>query len=102
MTDEEIDFEMQCAFASIRGLIQGFKRGFYQSRTIHIRPQCMAGESEEMGFQMYKVFRHEEWYRLYEVPGYLYEIYLSAVIECQIEETIYDLAEFCDENDCSP
>jgi hypothetical protein len=51
---------------------------------------------------MYKVFKYRTWKRLYEVPGYIYEIYLAAVVECQIEEFIFDLAEFCDENDCSP
>jgi hypothetical protein len=55
-----------------------------------------------MGFYMYKIFKYETWGKIYEIPGYLYEIYLSAIVECQIEEFVYDLAEFCDENDCSP
>jgi len=50
---------------------------------------------------MYKIFGKEEWWRLYELPGFLYEIYLTSVLECQVEELIFDLAEFCDKNDCS-
>ena len=62
----------------------------------------MGPESQEMGYLLYMVFSQESWVRLYEVPGYVYEIYLSAFDECQLEETVYDLAEFCDINDCSP
>lgn len=54
-----------------------------------------------MGFEMYKVFKYEEWGKIYLIPGYVYEIYLSAYVECQVEEFIYDLAEYCDENDCT-
>ena len=61
----------------------------------------MGGESEEMGYQIYKIFKDQDWVRLYELPGYLYEIYLSAVTECQVEEMLFDLAEFCDKHDCS-
>lgn len=32
----------------------------------------------------------------------MYEIYLSAVVECEVEDTIFDLFEFCDKKSCSP
>jgi len=41
------------------------------------------------------------WSRLYELPGYIYAIYLSADSECQLEELVFDLAMFCDKHNCS-
>lgn len=99
--DEDIDKEIQSDFESARGFIQGFKRGFYNSISLKIKPQCFGDESQEMGFHIYEILRHLKWGRLYEIPGYMYEIYLSAVVECQIEETIYDLAEYCDKDGCN-
>ena len=54
-----------------------------------------------MGYQIYQIFHEEDWIRLYEVPGFSYEIYLSVVGECQMEELVYDIQVYCDQNDCA-
>ena len=54
-----------------------------------------------MGFQAYMIFKDFDWARLYELPGFVYEIFLSADQECQLEELIFDFAMFCDKHNCS-
>jgi len=47
------------------------------------------------------VIYHSQWVRLYEVPGYIYELYLTTTDQCEIVDVFYDLAEYCDSADCS-
>lgn len=55
-----------------------------------------------MGFQLYTIVKVFDWARSYELPGYIYELFLTADTECQLEELVFDLAMFCDKNSCSP
>ena len=97
MSEEQtLRYEVILAVASTRGIIQGIKRGFYSSISLQIKHTCLNREVQEMGYQIGLIFEHGAWARVYEIPSYLYEIYLSAVVECQLEEFIYDLLEFCD------
>lgn len=54
-----------------------------------------------MIYHVYKVFFDQEWQNMFIVPGFVYDIYLSAVVDCQVEELIYDLFEFCDKHNCT-
>ena len=76
--------DVENTFAAARGSIQGFKRGFYNQKSLEIRPECFGSESDEMGFQVYSIFKDFDWARIYELPGYFYQIYLSADNECQL------------------
>ena len=55
-----------------------------------------------MGYQIYLITENWDWARMYELPGYTYQIYLSAVQECQLEALVYDLVRFCHDHSCSP
>jgi len=101
MTEEEQILLMHEVFAGIRGTFQGFKRGFYKGTSIQLKPSCLGSESIDMGYEIYKIFQTSDWVRLYEVPGFSYEIYLSMVSECQMEELVYDIQVYCDTNDCA-
>ena len=55
-----------------------------------------------MGYQIYTITENWDWARIYEVPSYVYQIYLSVVQECLLEELVYDLFRFCHDHECSP
>lgn len=65
------------------------------------KPQCFGEEAMDTGFQTYLVIYTMNWARLYEMPGYIYDIILMADKECELEESIYDLFEFCSLYDCT-
>lgn len=100
-SDERVEREMKNIVYSARGFIQGFKRGFYQANSLVIKPTCFGNQTEEMIYHVYKVFFDKEWENLFIVPGFVYDIYLSAVVDCQVEELVYDLFEFCDKHNCT-
>ena len=94
---KKIDYNL----AGIRGIIQGLKRGFYQEYTFEIKPNCFGETTEVMVYNFYEIIDYQIWYRLYEVPGYVYELWLVADQECQLEEAIYDIMVICDTHVCS-
>ena len=55
----------------------------------------------DTGFNVYMIIRFFNWARLYEMPGYIYDLTIMADKECEIEESIYDVLEFCSNNDCT-
>jgi hypothetical protein len=50
---------------------------------------------------VYEIYEYKIMYRLYELPAYLYDLYLIADSECELEEKIYDLMVICDTHICS-
>ena len=51
--NESIKLEFEEHFQGARGFIQGFKRGFYKSESLEVRPECFGAESQEMAFMIY-------------------------------------------------
>jgi hypothetical protein len=94
---KKIDISM----AAVRGTIQGLKRGFYQEYTYEIKPNCFGESTEVLLYKFFEIIEYEIWSRLYEIPGYVYELWLVADQECQLEESIYDLIVICDTHVCS-
>jgi hypothetical protein len=86
---------------SARGYVQGFKRGFYNSKNLEIRPYCFGNQTENMIFLVYRVFFEGQLQNMFIVPGFVYDLYLSATQECQMEELVYDIFEFCDNHNCT-
>ena len=99
--DMDLISQIDIVFASIRGAVQGLKRGFYKQYTLEISPQCFGEESEIMGYRIAQLIKNEEWVKLYEVPGFVYDILIMAVDKCGLEENMYDLMAFCSNHDCS-
>jgi hypothetical protein len=87
--------------AAVRGTIQGLKRGFYQEYTFEIKPNCFGETTEVQMFKFFEIIEYQIWSRLWEIPGYLYELWLVADQECQLEESIYDLIVICDTHVCT-
>lgn len=52
-------------------------------------------------YNFYEICSYQVWSRLYEVPGYIYELWLVADQECQLEEAIYDMMVICDTHVCT-
>ena len=94
---QKIDYNM----GAIRGIIQGMKRGFYQEYTYEIKPNCFGETTEVLLYKFYEILEYKIWSRLYELPGYIYELWLVADQECQLEESIYDIMVICDTHICS-
>ena len=93
----KIDYNM----AAIRGTIQGMKRGFYQQYTFELKPNCFGETTEVLLYKFYEIVEYEIWERLWEVPGYLYELWLVADQECELEAGIFDLMVICDTHVCT-
>lgn len=104
MTEEEeynLLIKIDIHLAATRGLIQGLKRGFYQQYSFELKPNCFGEESEILLYKTYEIIEYEIWSRLYELPGYIYDLYLIADSECELEENIYDLMVICDTHNCT-
>lgn len=68
--------------ASIRGTIHGYRRSFYKQYSYELNPQCFGEEAEIVGYRVWFILEREQWLHLYEVPGFLYSLYLLATDEC--------------------
>jgi len=66
-----------------------------------IKPQCFGEEAMDTGFNVYIIIYFFKWARLYEMPGYVYDLFIMFDKECEIEESIYDIIDFCSTYDCT-
>lgn len=77
------------------------KRGFYQQYSYEVKPNCFGEESEVLMYKIYEIIAYEVWFRLYELPGIFYDLYLIVDKDCQLEENVYDLVVICDTHICT-
>ena len=54
-----------------------------------------------MLYKIYEIMEYRIMHRIYELPGYFYDLYLIADSECELEENIYDLIVICDTHICT-
>ena len=94
--DENVRIELENDFFAGKGLIQGFKRGFYKRYSYEIQPQCFGEEMQIIGFETYSIFEYENWAELYELPGFLYQLWLMLDVSCELEDMLYDIMIFCE------
>ena len=85
-----------------RGFAQGYHRGLYKDYDWELTESCLSKESVKQLYYIQEIFAAFEWTRAIDITGLLFNMYHNVDTQCTLEDTLYDLANFCFDHDCSP
>ena len=85
--------------AGFKGLLEGFKQGWYDRYSVQLHPQCLGEESLVLEYQLYDVWVNQKVQRYYEIPTLATGLYGMLATECHIWEVWTDVGRLCREND---
>ena len=85
ITDENYDqlmskIEYYCL--GIKGLLQGYKRGFYKQESFETLPQCFGDEPQVLIYKIYDICYELDMGRLFELPPLIFNLYYMIMSSC--------------------
>ena len=94
----EIDLPIQ----RLRGIIQGWTRGFYKAYDYEIPEKCLNKDSVAYFWYIGNAFENFDFLNSYKILMLMYNVYFMFDYNCDIEEHGYDIANYCFNHDCDP
>lgn len=98
----EIMWEYDYAVSIIRGLVQGFTRGFYKDYDYDLPAECFGKDSTMQIYYVIEAFSSLEFEQILSAFGLMYNLYFMFDFECETQDHLYDLSQFCFDHDCNP
>jgi hypothetical protein len=93
----EIDLEVQ----KKKGFFQGWHRGFYKDYDWEIGTKCFNRDSVAQMYYIKEIGSEFALNRFGELQGLFFNLYFMFDHECEIDDNLNDLANFCFDHDCS-
>jgi len=59
--EKDIISQIDVIYGGLRGLLEGYKRGFYKEYSYELSPQCFGEESEVNGYRVVYIIKNEQW-----------------------------------------
>ena len=96
----EIMWQIDEDISKTRGFIQGFNRGFYKNYSYEIEENCFGKSTTRVLYLIQQEFDNFDILRLPEIWELFYNIYYMFDYQCRIEQILWDLSNFCFDNNC--
>ena len=99
---EEKMWEMDLVLQRLRGILQGWTRGFYKAYDYEIPAKCFSKETTMYLYYIEEKVNNFDFLTSYEILMLMYNVYFMFDYNCDVEEHGYDMANFCFNHDCDP
>jgi len=83
-----------------RGMMQGIHRGLYKNYDWEMPEKCLSRQASMQMYYVQKITTTFDFMQIFQLMGLLYGLYYDVDFECNIENTLYDLSNFCFDHDC--
>lgn len=94
----ELDLDIQKA----RGFLQGWTRGFYKNYSYEIPEKCLDKYTTMQIYFIDVFFKDFDFLESWKIFQLMYNIYYTWDFHCDVEDHLYDLANFCFDHNCEP
>mmetsp|Transcript_14227 Transcript_14227/g.24201 ORF Transcript_14227/g.24201 Transcript_14227/m.24201 type:complete len:260 (-) Transcript_14227:102-881(-) len=94
----ELDLDVQ----QVRGVVQGFKRGFYKDYDWELPALCFGKQAVMQLYWIKQLASSLNLDNFFKINGLIYNLYYNFDHDCQIEEQLFDLSNFCFHFNCNP
>ena len=91
-----LDLDVQ----KLRGFLQGYHRGLYKDYNWPLPGKCFSKETVKQLYYITDITTNFDFVWLIDLAGLFYNIYFDFDVECTIDKTLFDLANFCFDHDC--
>ena len=84
-----------------KGAIQGWHQGMYSNSSWTLPASCLDRQVVRQLFYFQLILQHLDVTNALTIFQIAYNIYYNVLNMCQMEHYLYDLSEFCFDNDCT-
>jgi hypothetical protein len=94
----ELDLEIQKA----RGFLQGWTRGMYKNYSYEVPEKCLDKFTTMQIYFIEDIFKNFDFMESWKIFTLTYNIYFSWDFQCDVEDHLFDLSNFCFDHNCEP
>ena len=95
-------WKMDETMVKVRGVFQGYNRGFYKNNSYELNDLCLGRTTLQYAFFIEQESRHCVNTSFGDILSLSFAIYYSVDRFCEIEQWFYDLSTHCFYHDCTP